>query len=105
VNLFYQHGERVGAELDLDRRMCLEVVVPRRVGWRPPVRGGDDETAVGLRAVGERRDARGPGLGADVVEEDDRRAGQLSADASPVRPELGDDLLGELSGHGRESRP
>ena len=105
VSFFCQRGERFGAEFDLDRRVCFEVVVPGGVRWRSTVGGGDDETAVGLRAVCERGDSLGSGSGADVVDEDDRGAGQVAADMPVVCPELGDDVVGELTGHGRASGP
>ncbi len=96
-NLFCQRCERFGAAFDGDCRMCFEVVVPRGRRWRSAVRGGDDEAAVGLRAVRERGDSLGCGLGAGVMDEDDRSVGQAPADTPAVCPELSDDVLGELT--------
>jgi hypothetical protein len=100
-----QRGECFDSEFDRDRRVCFEVVVPGRARRRSAGGGGDDETAVGLRAICERGDSLGSGSGADVVDEDDRGVGQIAADLPFVCAELGDDVVGELSGHGRAEGP
>jgi MFS family permease len=42
---------------------------PSPARWRSPIGGHDGEAALSLREVAQRRDALGPGLGAEVVDE------------------------------------
>src|ERR1700733_480195 len=88
VQFLRQYRERLGTHLACDPGVGLEVVVPVRVGWRPSVRGDDRETAVSLKGAAQRRDALGPGPGADLVDKNQRGAGPWPADAALVRPEL-----------------
>src|SRR5205807_163800 len=92
AQLLRQYRERLGTHLDGDPGVGLEVVVPVWVGWRSSIGGHDGEAAFSLREVAHRRDALGPGLGADVVDEYKRGARPWPADASLVRPELLNDL-------------
>src|SRR5690349_5567198 len=92
VEFFRYYRERLGAHLDCDGGIGLEVVIPARVGWRSSVGGDDRHAAVRLGVAGQRRDAHGARLGADMVDENHRGAGQWPADPSLVRPELVNDL-------------
>ena len=80
-------AERLGTHLDRDPGVGLEVVVPGRVGWRSSVGGDDREAAVSPAEAAQRQDAFDPGLGADVVDEDQTGVRPWPADASLVRPE------------------
>src|SRR5579863_2710969 len=101
VQLLRQYRERLGTHLDCDPGVGLEVVVPVWVGWRPSVGGDDREAAVSLREITQRRDALGPGPGADVVDDNQRGAGPWPADTSLVRPELLNDLAIKVAGPAR----
>ena len=92
VQFLGQYRERLGPDLDFDPGVGLEVVVPVWVGWRSSIGGDDREAALSLRGAAQRQDALDPGLGADVVDENQRGARPWPADASLVRPELLDDL-------------
>jgi hypothetical protein len=92
VQLRRHHGERLGAHLDVNAGVGLEVVVPGGVGGGSSVGGDDEEAAVPLGEAAQRGDVLDPRFGADVVDEDQRGALPWSADASVVGPELLDDL-------------
>ena len=88
--------ERLGADLDFDHWIRLEVVVPAWVGRGSSVGGDDHVAAISVGPVGQRCDALDPGPGADVAEEKQRSARQRAADASAVRAELLDDPVVEV---------
>jgi hypothetical protein len=87
------HRHEVGTEFDCDIRMGSEIVEPSGVAGRAAVRGDDDQ-AVAVAGVRERRDSAGSGAGTDVVQQQYRRTGQWAAEAAAVRAELGDRLVG-----------
>src|SRR5690606_36566 len=91
--LLGDRGVALGADLDLDLRVGLEVEVPGRVLRRAAVRRDDHGALVVLGEVDQRRDALGAGPRADVVDEDHGYALEHAADAAGVGAELRDDLL------------
>jgi hypothetical protein len=92
VELFRQYRQCLGAHLDFDPGLGLEVVVLVWVGWRSSIGGPDREAVLSSTGVGDRRDALDPGFRADVVDENQRDARPWPADPSPSRAELFNDL-------------
>ena len=97
-------GEGLGAVLDGDLGMRLEVVVPVGVRRRATLRREDVEV-VTFDQCDERRLAQLPGLSADGVEDDERGVAELRGLAA-VGAELRDDLgVPIVHGHGLSEDP
>ena len=96
------HRQRLRTDLDRGVGVSLEVVVPGGVGRRACL-GGEYHVAPAVLLVGNRIDALHAGLGAGVMQQQDRHTLEVAADASAVGAELVDDLCVEVSwrcGHG-----
>ena len=80
-------GDDRRADFDLDVGVRHQVVEPgRMLGGAAPA--GEDRPGVAEWLIAEGTDPGGPGPGADVVEDEELRLGEVPTHAAVVRPEL-----------------
>src|SRR3954452_17712479 len=91
VQLLRHHSDRLRTDLDRDLRVGPQAVVPARMPRRATVGCRDQEPTIRTRQIGQRYDARDARPRPNEVDEDERRAGQRTADLAAPGAELRND--------------